>query len=219
MLQAAIFDMDGLLADSEPLWAIAEIELFATVGLQLSEDDCRSTRGLAIEEVVRLRWEQQPWEAPSVTELADRILVRVVALARRQAQPMPGARRAVAAARQRGLRVGLATSSAPALAEALLGRLGLAHSFDCVQSAAGLSHPKPHPAVYLAAATALDVDPLTCVALEDSLSGVIAAKAARMKVIAVPDPAEARDARFSLADVWLGSLLELDEGVWGRLGG
>lgn len=217
MLRGVIFDMDGLLVDSEPLWTEAEMEVFASVGNRLTPADCATTVGMGLEEVVAFRHARKPWSGPGLEEIASAIHAKVAALHRARSRPMPGALEALAAARARGLRVGLASSSDPVLIEAALGKLGIRDRFDHVQSADELSHSKPHPEVYLVCARALGIEPRHCVGFEDSLPGLIAVKAARMRAVAVPEPRLASDPRFSIADVVLGSLEELNASVWARL--
>ncbi|MBZ0115363.1 MAG: hexitol phosphatase HxpB [Sandaracinaceae bacterium] len=212
MLRAAIFDLDGLLIDSEPLWRRAEVELFATVGLRLTEAECEETTGLRIDEVVAYRHRQCPWHEPDVSVIASRIVDRVIELVGREGAAKPGGARAVEACAQFGLRLALASSSPERLIHATLVRLGLADHFEHVVSAEHERHGKPHPVVFLTTAERLGVSPLECVVLEDSLNGVIAAKAARMRCIAVP---ERDDPRFALADRVLPSLEAFEPSMLG----
>ena len=147
--QAAIFDMDGLLVNSEPLWTQAEQEVFKTVGIQLSHQDCRQTIGIGLEEVVALRYAQNPWNDQSQKEIATKIHGRVVELVTHSAQAMPGANEVVHLLGRLGFQIGLATSSDEVLIQAALGRLSMVHLFDHIQSASQLPHGKPHPQVYL----------------------------------------------------------------------
>lgn len=208
MLRAAIFDLDGLLIDSEPLWQRAEHELFATVGLQLSEAEMAETTGLRIDEVVALRHRQQPWETPSVEQLSEHIVARVVALVLAEGHAKPGGGRAIAMCARAGLRLGVASSSPLRLIEASLARLGLRDRFAEVVSAEREPFGKPHPAVFLTAASRLGVAPTECLVFEDSLNGLIAAKAARMICVAVPERA---DPRLAIADLVLPSLEAFDD--------
>ncbi len=219
MIEAAIFDMDGLLIDSEPLWTIAEIEVFGSVGIQLDAERCRETVGLGLDLVVDRRFAEQPWRSPSKAEVAARIHARVVELIRERGRALPGAVETLALARRLGARVGLATASDGELIEAFLERLDLCGAFDHLQSAQELTRSKPHPDVYLAAAAGLGVAPERCLAFEDSLVGVRAARAAGMRVVAVPDPAVAAEGGFALADLKLDSLTGFDEPAWQRLAG
>jgi len=208
MLRAAIFDLDGLLIDSEPLWQRAEHELFATVGLQLSASEVAETTGLRIDEVVALRHRQQPWETPSVAELSEQIVTRVIALVLAEGVAKPGGARAIALCARAGLHLAVASSSPLRLIDASLARLGLRDQFAEVVSAEREPYGKPHPAVFLSAAARLGVAPTECLVFEDSLNGVIAAKAARMICVAVP---ERVDPRFAIADAILPSLQAFDD--------
>ena len=217
MIRAAIFDMDGLLVDSEPLWTRAEIEGFGALGIALTPADCAQTVGLALEEVVALRYRQKPWEGAGRAEVAAGIHRRMLELLRTEAHAMPGAREALRFFRERGCRLGLATSSDPALMETALGTLALRGEFDFLQAGEGLTHGKPHPEIYLRCAEALSVPPGDSVALEDSLPGVRSAKAAGMRVIAVPEPRLWRNPGYAVADRVLVTLAQLDEEVWRSL--
>jgi HAD superfamily hydrolase (TIGR01509 family) len=218
VFEAAIFDMDGLLIDSEPLWTQSEIEGFATVGIELDEQRCRETVGLGLDEVVEFRFESQPWAEPDQAQVAKHIHTRVRELIVNQGQALPGARAALAFVREKNCRVGLATASDLSLIEAVMQRLNMGDAFDHLQSAAGLEHSKPHPQVYLEAARQLGVAPQHCVAFEDSVPGLIAAKAANMRAVAVPEAALRSDPRYGIADLVLDSLVQLDDETWASLG-
>ena len=211
MIKGILFDMDGVLIDSEPFWRLAEIEVFATVGVHLSDQDCRQTMGLRIDEVVAFQYGLAPWKQPGQQQVAGLILDRVVELVRQRGKPLPGVVQAVTAAQASGLPMGIASSSSYRLIEATLDCLGLQEYFPIVHSAQHEALGKPHPAVYLAAADKLNVAASSCVAIEDSLNGIIAAKAARMRVVAIPDEEQGQDPRFVLADTRLHSLLEFPD--------
>ncbi len=216
MLASALFDLDGLLIDSEPLWRCAEVELFGTVGLQMTDAECEETTGLRIDEVVHLRHRQRPWTSPSVEEVTAKIIDRTIALIRARAAAKPGVPHAITICREAGLRLLVVSSSPTRLIEAALERLAVRDHFEGIVSAEHEPYGKPHPGVFLRAASLLGVSPLDCLVLEDSLNGVIAAKAARMTCIAVP---ERPDPRFALADLVLPSLEALDRRALGVLVG
>ncbi len=207
-LAAVLFDMDGVLIDSEPFWRQAEMEVFASVGLHLSEDDCRQTTGLRIDEVVALRHGQHGWASPSCQEVSQAIVARVIQLVRTQGTALTGVRAALEAARASGLPMAIASSSSYALIDATLQALDLGHFFRLRHSAQDEPLGKPHPGVYLRAAEKLGVPACQCLAVEDSLNGLVAAKAARMHAVVVPDHCQPRDPRFCLADAQLETLLE-----------
>ncbi len=218
MLKACIFDMDGVLLDSEPFWRKAEREEFGKVGLALTEKDCMDTMGIRIDEVVAFRYAQKPWDTPSQAEVADRIVRRVAELIKFNGCPKPGVREAINYFREQNIPLGLATSSATLLIDAVLECLDLKGAFDIIHSAEHEKYGKPHPAVYLAAAAKMGIDPSDILAIEDSFSGVISAKAARMTVCAIPEEAVAGEPRFAAADVRLKSLAELPA-LWEKLKG
>jgi sugar-phosphatase len=209
-VKAAIFDMDGLLIDSEPLWRRAEREIFASVGLELTDDDCRRTTGLRSDEVVDFWFERHPWSGPDVGEVHRRLDTRVTELIRAEGQAMPGVRRAIETLRDAGLRLALASSSAHELITAVLATLGQEEVFEVVASGADEPRGKPDPAVYLQALRQLGLPGAECVAFEDSAAGVAAAKAAGIFTIAVPDPAAFAETQFDLADLKLHSLADFD---------
>ena len=210
---AAIFDMDGLLVDSEPLWDQAELDVMASVGVDITRrHELPDTLGLRIDMVVDLWFAQQPWNGPDRQEVTDRIITRAIALVEETKPLLPGVREAVALCKSQGILVGLASASPLHMLEKVLTLFDLRDSFDALASAEKLPYSKPHPQVYLDCAAKLGVDPLTCMALEDSVNGMIASKAARMRSIVVPAHENQHDPRFVLADVKLASLTELTAG-------
>ena len=207
---AAIFDMDGLLIDSEPLWDQAELEVMASLGVDITRrHELPDTLGLRIDMVVDLWYAQQPWNGPDRQAVTDRIITRAISLVEETRPLLPGVREAVALCKSQGLMVGLASASPLHMLEKVLTMFDLRESFDALASAEKLPYSKPHPQVYLDCAAKLGVDPLTCVALEDSVNGMVASKAARMRSIVVPAEEGQHDPRFALANVKLTSLAEL----------
>ncbi len=209
MIEAVIFDMDGVLVDSEPLWREVEIEVFGAVGLALTEEQCLQTMGLRLDEVVR-HWFGHASEK-DVLAIEHRIRERILEVVAERGAPMPGAREAVERVRAKGVRMALASSSPLRLIEVTLQRIGLDGRFEVVHSAESEPLGKPHPAVYLTTAEKLGVRPQRCLAIEDSLRGLVSAKAASMRCIAVPT---ATHPGFALADLELSSLTELDDRAW-----
>lgn len=209
VVKAVIFDMDGLLLDSEDFWQQAEFAVFSALGVPLTLADTKATVGLRCDYVVQYWYNRHPWQGVTLAEVADDIINRVIDLFCRHGQLLPGAREALALCRQLQLPVALATSSNHRMMLAALQHFEIAAYFQATCSAEFLPYAKPHPQVYLNAATALGIAPECCLALEDSVTGVIAAKAARMQCIAVPDLLHRNDARYSIADHQLASLLEL----------
>ncbi|WP_435930064.1 hexitol phosphatase HxpB [Dryocola sp. BD613] len=207
---AAIFDMDGLLIDSEPLWDEAELEVMASIGVDIARrNELPDTLGLRIDLVVELWFAQQPWNGPTREEVTQRIITRAISLVEERRPLLPGAREAIAQCKAQGLKIGLASASPLHMLERVLEMFDLREQFDAIASAERLPYSKPHPQVYLDAAAKLGVDPLSCITLEDSVNGMIATKAARMRSIVVPAEENSSDPRWCLANVQLDSLLAL----------
>jgi sugar-phosphatase len=217
-LRAVIFDMDGVIIDSEPLWQEAEIAVLASVGIALDRRLCLQTTGLRSDELVAYWYARRPWTAPAPADVERELLRTVGALIRARAGRTAGLDAILATLAARDVRLGLASSSPYTIIVAVLERLGLTETFACVHSAEEEPYGKPHPGVYLSAARKLGVAPEACCAIEDSLNGVLAAKAAKMACVAVPDPGMAADPRFVLADRVARSLAELDADAWDALG-
>jgi sugar-phosphatase len=216
--QAIIFDLDGLLIDSEPFWYTAEKIHFKTVGLELSDADCILTTGMRIDKVARYWHARQPWPAPPTPdEVAAQINDRVIEFIRARGELLPGASQAVQFAAAQVDKVGLASSSGFSLIWAALDTFDLRRYFQTVASADTSGFSKPHPAVYLEAAQALGVDPAACLAVEDSINGLVAAKAASMKCLVVPGHGLRTDPRFALADYRLDTLEGFNTDFWQQL--
>jgi HAD superfamily hydrolase (TIGR01509 family) len=211
--RALIFDMDGVLIDSEPLWRRAEIEQFAIVGLPLVEADCLKTTGLRIDEAVSFWFERAPWTGPSVEAVAAAIVDRTVQLIESEGEPMPGVVEMLDWATTSGWRLALASSSPKRLIETVLGTFDLNRHFEIRRSAEDEALGKPHPDVYRSTARDLGLDPGVCVAIEDSANGVASALAAGMRCIAIPPPETRDDPRFARATLRLDSLAELKEAL------
>ena len=216
-LRAVVYDLDGLLIDSERCWEQAEVEVLRSVGVPLTAERCQETTGLRLDEAVAYWAVRHPWTAVPLEEVVRRVLERVLALLVERAPLKPGVRESLAMFRRAGLRVALASSSPLALIEGALERVGLKSEFEQVVSAEGERFGKPHPGVYLTTAARLGVPPESCVALEDSVNGVLAATTAGMRCIAVPERWPVVDARFSRADAVVQSLLEINEDLLRRL--
>jgi mannitol-1-/sugar-/sorbitol-6-/2-deoxyglucose-6-phosphatase len=212
-MRAAIFDMDGLLIDSEPLWRRAEQAAFRQVGVELDDATCRQTMGWRADEVVTHWYERFRWQDATPEEVLADMQARVIRLITTEGEALPGAREAVETLRSLGYSLGLASSSPPVVIEAVLRTLGLTGFFDVVCSAVDEARGKPDPAVFLRAAERLGVAPQACVAFEDSLAGVTAALAAGMRVIAVPAADQAGEPGFADAHVVLRSLEAFHPGL------
>jgi HAD superfamily hydrolase (TIGR01509 family) len=211
MLAAALFDMDGLLVDSEPLWREAEVRVFGAQGMPLTEADCATTSGLRIDEVVA-HWQAHfGVHTMAADALVAAVVEEVIGLVRAKAVAKIGVAEVLERCARRGLAVALASSSSSRIIDAVLESLAIGTHFRARVSAEGLAFGKPHPEVFLQSARILAVQPRACVVFEDSMFGVVAAKAARMSCVAVPDDHQKGDPRYVLADATLTSLLEVTD--------
>jgi len=209
-LTASIFDMDGLLIDSEVLWHEAEIEILGGLGVPLAVEGCRTTKGMFVDEVTE-HWNRlYPWTGPTPAEVAVTIVDRVIELILTKGELKPGALHAVDLCAERGLDLAVASSSQYRLIDLALGHFGLRDRFALVHSAEDEDYGKPHPAVFLTAAAKLGAVPRRCLVWEDAPAGVLAAKAASMACIAVPEHGEGHHPAFGLADLVVDSLLQVD---------
>ncbi len=185
MLQGVMFDMDGLLVDSEPLWFQAENAVMERLGGSWAEGDQHLLVGGSMEATVRylLSKSSRPAEPAAV---ASWLVEAMVALLTSEPLPLlPGALEVLAQVRDAGLPHALVTSSEPEIVEAVFARLGR-EAFPVTVCAADVARAKPDPEGYLLAAARLGVDPRRCIALEDSQNGVRAAEAAGYHTVAVP---------------------------------
>jgi sugar-phosphatase len=206
---ASIFDMDGLLIDSEILWHEAEIEILGGLGVPLAVEGCRSTKGMFVDEVTAHWYGLYPWDGPSPGSVAVTIVDRVIELVLDKGELKPGAVHAIALCADQGLALAVASSSQYRLIDAALAHFDLRDRFALVHSAEDEAYGKPHPAVFLTAAEKLGAAPRRCVVWEDAPAGVLAAKAASMSCIAVPESGEGHHPAFGLADLVVTSLLDV----------
>ena len=209
-MKTIIFDMDGILINSEPLWKIAEIEAFAKVGLNTTATDFSESVGLRIDEVVQLWHDKIKWTNKTVKEVEDDIVTCVIREIHTQGEEMPGVTKLLKSLKLKGYKIGLATSSYQRIIDAVLTKLNIGDYFDVVHSAEYEKFGKPHPAVFMTTADKLNVKYSDCLVFEDSLNGVISAKAARMKVVAVPEACNGSNSKLIIADLIINSLVDFD---------
>ncbi len=207
--EAVIFDMDGVLIDSEPVWKIAMGEVFHAVGCSLTVKDFQQTVGLRIDEVIAFWYKHSPWEHATAQEVEQRIVAKMVELISAQGKPLIGVIETLQFLKNQGLKIGLATSSYSVLIDCVLETLAIKPFFDFTHSAEHESYGKPHPAVYLTTAENLGVNPLKCLVIEDSINGVISGKAARMKVVCIPEKTHYPNPKLILADYTFNTMEEM----------
>jgi HAD superfamily hydrolase (TIGR01509 family) len=201
---AVLFDMDGLMIDSEPLWLEAETAIMARLGADWTEKDQAALLGGSLECSVRYLLAKATRPAPPEL-VGEWLMSDIIERVRRDGVPVrPGARELLASVQRAGLPHALVTSSERGFMEAVLASTGM--RFDVLVCAEDVTATKPDPEPYLLAAKLVGVPPGGCSALEDSPNGVVSAEAAGCQVFAVPSlvpipPAAGRIVVHSLHDL------------------
>ncbi len=221
MIEAVIFDMDGVLIDSEPMWREAEPLVLRKLGVPLTSEMCLETTGLRIDEAVAFWHRRYPWDLREhpIHEVGEIIVDKVIDLVRERGQALPGVGEVLGFLGREPVKLAVASSSPARLIAAVLERLEIRSLFAVVHSAENEPFGKPHPAVFISTANMLGVEPVRCLVLEDSLNGVLAAKAARMACVAVPEAHNRDDPRYCIADRIIPGLRHFDEALWNQLRG
>lgn len=188
---AALFDMDGLLIDSEPYWTIAERAAFAEVGIEITEAMAMVSASMSPAEVAAHWFRFKPWEGRSQADLVEAVVSRVAAQVSRHGIARAGVREMLAHCTTMGWKAALVSNSPLGLCRHTTHALRIADAFCAMFSAEQVERGKPEPDVYLHAARTLGVDPARCLVFEDSVGGVQAAVRAGMTVVAVPSAGQA----------------------------
>lgn len=206
MLNTVIFDMDGLLIDSEPLWKDAGTETLQQFNVTLTQQQYNDTTGLRTKE-----WIDHWFRHFNISMAhADQAIHRINQLAKekikQKASALPGISYILKFFQDRNFNIGIASSSPLDLINTVTEKLQIDNFIKAKSSAENLLYGKPHPEVFLNCAELFRVAPFNCLVFEDSFNGLIAAKAARMKCVVVPSSQEQHHTKWSLADLKLSSL-------------
>ncbi len=211
MIKAVIFDMDGLVADTEHLQSKAFTVVLKEYGHAAVPDEFGIVHTVGIGAFDN--WKRLA-EKHGLAEDVDKLVLRrravYLSLLKENLKPMPGLLKLLKRLKANGFTLALASSSAKDSVDLVLSRVNIRHFFDAVVSGDQVKHIKPFPDLDLEAARRLNVLPVECVVLEDSKTGVVAAKRAGMKVIAVPN-ALTKGQDFAEADLVVDSLEKIDE--------
>lgn len=216
-LTTVIFDIDGLLIDSEPLWHEAATELFNRFGVKLTDAMYTSTTGLRTKEFVQLWFDYFKIDQKFAVEAEKNIVEGVLKRIEDKASIMPGVPHIFDFFANKQFKIGLATSSPPSLIDLVVQMTGIESYLSATASAEYLPYGKPHPQVYLNCAESMNSHPIECICFEDSFNGLIAAKAARMKCVVIPHHSLNKDERWGAADLKLSSLQNFGELHFDRL--
>lgn len=211
MITTVLFDMDGVLIDSEKFWQQAEKEVFTSVGCPWNEEIAHQTMGQTTKAVTELWYQLYPWKGKSLEEVEQAVINRVDELIRQEGEIKTGVLDTLVFLHTQGFKIGLATNSTPSLIQTVLTRLDIAPFFQTTVSALDVAEGKPAPDVYLQAAMNVQSTPENCLVIEDSFTGATAGKRAGMTVFVVPESEFYNDPKFDLADRKLVNLNEFKE--------
>lgn len=184
---AIIFDMDGLLVDSEPLWHEAEIEMIAGAGYTYADDVREQTIGVRVDEFARIIHRHYPKVGETPQAIVEDITARILGMPPDKIQPRPGAEAIIRFAAEREIPRAIASSSWDSVIDHFVNLLGWEELIPQRYSAQHMARGKPAPDIYLYAAEQLGCAPARCLALEDSRAGTRSALAAGMTCYTVPD--------------------------------
>jgi HAD superfamily hydrolase (TIGR01509 family) len=210
-LNTAIFDMDGLLIDSEPLWNEAATEVFKRYDIEVTAEQYAITTGLRTKEFVQWWFTKHKISLEYAEAARKDIIQKVADKIAKKGKPLPGLQHIFNFFIDRKFKIGLATSSPQLVIDVVMNRLKIGHCFNAICSADELPNGKPHPQVYINCAEALHSEPEECICFEDSFNGLIAAKAARMKCVVVPAPQQHHETRWNAADLKISSLQNFND--------
>ena len=210
-LATVIFDMDGLLIDSEPIWDEAATEIFMRYGIKLTAQQYATTTGLRTKEFIS--WWFSYFKIPlrDADLIEKEITEKVIELVLKKGKPMPGLSHIFNFFIERNFKIGLASSSPLNLINVAIDLLQIRNHLHAISSAASLQYGKPHPEVYLNCAKELNSAPAGCICFEDSFNGIIAAKAARMKCVVVPAASISKKLKWNAADLKISSLQNFNQ--------
>jgi HAD superfamily hydrolase (TIGR01509 family) len=184
-LQAVLWDMDGTLVDSEPVWARVQLDLLTSLGAIWTVEDCVNLVGSDLGDAVKAWMARIPEGAIEPEELAERMYGEVVRSLKEEVVFRPGAVELLQALNAEGIPCALVSASHRVMIDAVLAHLP-PDLYDVIVAGDEVTHGKPHPEPYLTAARELGVDPAECIVIEDSPGGTASGTAAGAFVIAVP---------------------------------
>lgn len=205
-----IFDMDGLLVDTEAYWQKAQITVFRSMGVSITSADCERMTGLRCDEVVGI-WGREFGLNLDIEKVVADIEDEVIHQAQMQPKLMPGVLNILEMSERLTIKRSVCSSSSRRVIQGILAASGIIDRFEHLVSAETEPFGKPHPAVYLTALKRIDLSNHEVMVFEDSIHGIVAAKAARLNVVAVPCLIPKSDKRFGIADAMVESLEEVNE--------
>jgi sugar-phosphatase len=206
MIKAIIFDFDGIIVESEHLWVEVEQKIFESAGVFLTPEMCRQTTGLNTQDSIQHWYDVYKFTSKSKFQLYKEIMESMQAAMLEKAELKEGFLDVLQYFVDKNLPLAVASASPLKLITTALKKFHLISYFKIINSGENEEIGKPHPALYLGASRKLGIDPVHCLAFEDSFNGAISAKAARMKLVAVPEKHHFDSGLFDFADLKIASL-------------
>ena len=212
MIKAVIFDMDGLLIDTEPIWTLADREFLAHYGKTYRPMDKSRFMGSGVREFIKFIKKKFAIDENENKLLSERMGI-FESLVNENLKLMPGVENLLQELSEKGYLLAMATGNTRRMMDLMTENLKIRKYFNVTVSSDEVPHGKPAPDIFLEAARRLKVTPSECLVLEDAINGVVAAKAAGMEAIAVCDQRYNKPESFTEADMVVGSLKEVSAEV------
>ena len=209
MIKAVIFDLDGVIIDSEPLWGESVCEIVEELNLELSDEMRLSTLGFRIDKSVDFWNEKLNWKLENPSDVTNRIIEKVSQKVAELPAMMDGVEDLFIKIKKENLPCAIASSSPMRFIKATVDKFNLERFISFYHSGELEKNGKPAPDVYLTAISKLNQDSGNCLAIEDTKNGILSAKAAGMKTLLVPT-SQVKDFDTSIADTFVNSLLDVD---------
>lgn len=201
--KAIIFDMDGVLVDSEKIWKQAENEIFSSLGVNVTDKYSEITKSMTTSEVTKFWYEKYPWKNQSLDIVEQMVISRVIKLIETEDCQITGVKPFIEKLKDKKYKIGLATNSPDRIIPFVLKKLDIIDLFDSISSAEFEKQGKPHSAIYYNTAEKLNTEPVNCIVIEDSYKGMLSAKNAGMTVVAFTNGN--REIDFEIADYKINS--------------
>ncbi|WP_340607668.1 hexitol phosphatase HxpB [Xenorhabdus bharatensis] len=209
-MKAVIFDMDGVLIDSEPLWKKSGMLILNHYGIPITYDEMLSMAGIPVSGMIDRACRLYNKNNLNKSKIEKELFHKGVELILSEKPLMDGVVECLELLVKRNIKIGIASASPLSFLLKIVEQCGIDNYFDYISSAEDMPYNKPHPMVYLNAAEKLNVLPTECIGIEDSKTGMISVKAASMKCIVIPNNIEYNHSYWDVSDWKIKSIHELE---------